>query len=252
MESFKGRLLRGEHAFGTMITAFDAPDMVRILKNSGLEWFFFDTESRYPNVDRMYALFGYARMVGMTGLIRIPEINKTEVFRAMDLGADGIVCPCVESADQARELVRLAKYAPLGERGVSVAGPHTEYKNQNFCSYMKAANENTILICQMESVAGIERVDDILAVEGIDGVLIGPNDLTQSMGIYGQLDHPDFLAMTDRVIEACKRHGKFSGIIAKDVKTLLSWREKGVTLLQWGSDVSLLSSKIKEGLAEIR
>jgi len=250
--NFKQRLLRGEPAFGTMITAFDSPELVRILKDCGLDWFFFDIESRYPNTDRMYSVFGYAKMLGITAFLRIPEANKTEVFRAMDMGVDGIVCPCVESVEQAKELVRLAKYAPMGQRGVSVAGPHTEYKARDFRSFMAEANENTILIAQMESVAGIERVDEILAVEGIDGVLIGPNDLTQDMGIYGQLDHPDFLALTDKVIDACKRHGKFAGIIAKDVKTLRKWQEKGVSLLQWGSDVAILSGKLREGMADAR
>ena len=250
--NFKQRLLRGEPAFGTMITAFDTPELVRILKDCGLDWFFFDIESRYPNTDRMYSVFGYAKMLGMTAFLRIPEANKTEVFRAMDMGVDGIVCPCVESVEQAKELVRLAKYAPMGQRGVSVAGPHTEYKTRNFAEFTVEANENTILIAQMESVAGIEKVDEILAVEGIDGVLIGPNDLTQDMGIYGQLDHPDFIALTDKVIDACKRHGKFAGIIAKDVKTLRKWQAKGVSLLQWGSDVAIMSSKLKEGMADAR
>lgn len=250
--NFKQRLLRGEPAFGTMITAFDTPELVRILKDCGLDWFFFDIESRYPNTDRMYSVFGYAKMLGMTAFLRIPEANKTEVFRAMDMGVDGIVCPCVESVEQAKELVRLAKYGPMGQRGVSVAGPHTEYKTRDFKQFMADANENTILIAQMESVAGIERVDEILAVEGIDGVLIGPNDLTQDMGIYGQLDHPDFIALTDKVIDACKRHGKFAGIIAKDVKTLRKWQVKGVSLLQWGSDVAILSSKLREGMADAR
>ena len=250
--NMKQRLLRGEPAFGTMITAFDTPEMVRILKDCGIEWFFFDTESRYPNPDRMYSIFGYAKMLGVTGFIRIPEVNKTEVFRAMDLGVDGIVCPCVETPEQAKELVRLAKYAPMGQRGVSVSGPHTEYKTRDFKQFMTEANENTILIAQMESVAGIERIDEILSVEGIDGVLIGCNDLSQDMGIYGQLNHPDFLTMTDRVIEACKRHGKFAGIIAKDVKTLRGWQEKGVSLLQWGSDVAIFASKVREGMADAR
>lgn len=248
----KERLLRGEYAIGTMITAFDTPEAVRILKNNGLEWFFFDIESRYPNTDRMYAIFGYAKMLGMTAFLRIPEANKTEVFRAMDMGVDGIVCPCVESPEQAAELVRLAKYPPMGQRGVAVAGPHTEYKNRDFRTVASEANRDTILIAQMESAAGIERVDEILAVEGIDGVLIGPNDLTMDMGIYGQLDHPDFIAMTDRVIDACRRHGKFAGIIAKDVKTLRGWQEKGVALLQWGSDVAIFASKVREGMADAR
>ena len=250
MSDLKIRLASGKPSFGTMISVFDAPDIVRILHNCGLEWFFYDSEHGHPNIDRLYGIFGYARLVGITGLIRIPEINKTEIFRAMDMGVDGIVCPNVESAEEARELVKLAKYAPLGERGVSMTRPHTGFRKVDAVSYMAQANNDTMIICQMETPKGISNLDTILEVEGIDGILIGPNDLTQSMGIFGQVDNAEYLAMVDKVIALCKKHNKFSGIPGKDINALKRWRDKGVQLLQWGSDVSLLMSKIREGLSE--
>ena len=250
MSDFKKQLANGKHTFGTMISVFDAPDIVRILHNCGLEWFFYDSEHGHPNIDRLYGIFGYARLVGITGLIRISEINKTEIFRALDMGVDGIICPNVESAEEAEELVRLAKYAPLGERGVSMTRPHTGFKKVNALTYMEQANNDTIIICQMESPKGINNLDTILAVEGVDGILIGPNDLTQSMGIFGQVDNAEYLEMVNSVIQMCKKHKKFSGIPGKDINDLKCWRDKGVQLLQWGSDVSLLMSKIREGLSE--
>lgn len=250
MHNLKERLKNGEYAYGTMISVFDTPDIVRILKNCGIEWFFYDGEHGYPNIDRLYGIFGYARLLGLPGLLRIPQINKTEIFRAMDMGVDGIVCPNVETVEEAKELVRLAKYAPRGERGVSLTRPHTGYHSIDALSYMEQANNDTMLICQMESPKGIGNLDAILDIEGVDGILVGPNDLTQSMGILKQLDNPEYLAMIDRIIELCKKHNKIVGIPGKDIKTLEYWRKKGVQLLQWGSDVSLLMSKIKEGLGK--
>lgn len=247
-ETFKERINSGEALYGTMLSMFDTPEMARILKEAGFDWFFFDTEHGYPNTDRLQALFAYAKMSGITGLIRISEINKTEVFRALDMGAAGIVCPNVETEEQARELVRLAKYAPLGERGVSMTRPHTGFRRLDAAAYMEEANRETVIVCQMESPLGVKNLDAILSVKGVDGVLIGPNDMTQSMGILNQLDHPEYLALVERVMETCSRHNKFSGISGKNLPALREYAKKGMRLLQWGTDISLLMDAIRSGL----
>lgn len=249
-EGLREKIKNGGAVYGTMVSIFDNPEISRILKNAGCEWFFFDTEHGYANIDRLYGIFGYAGMVGIPALLRIPEVNKTEVFRALDMGAAGIVCPNVESVEQAKELVRLAKYMPLGERGVSLTRPHTGYRKVNAAEYMEQANRDTLLICQMESPKGIDCLEEILKLEGIDGVLIGPNDLTCSMGIINQLDHPDYLANVEKVFQLCKKYDKIAGISGKDRKVLKHWESKGAQLLQWGTDVSLLMEKLKEGLLE--
>lgn len=242
------RLARNEAVYGTMVTIFDNPEIARVLREAGLDWFFYDGEHVYPNYERVTAMFAYGQMAGMPSLIRIPEISKTEVFRALDAGAAGIVCPNVETVEMARELVELAKYAPLGNRGVSMTRPHTAYKKLDAASYMEKANAGTILICQMESVRGVENLDAILRVDGVDGVLVGPNDLTQSMGIINQLEHPQYIALVEKVIALCQKHGKIPGISGKDLAVLRRWKEKGMRLLQWGTDVSLLMTAIRGGL----
>jgi len=248
LNNLKKKFEMGESAIGTMISVFDIPALVNILKNCGIEWFFYDAEHGYPNIDRLYSIFGYARFIGLPGLIRIPEISKTEILRAMDMGVDGIICSNVKTEIEAREIVRLSKYAPLGERGVSLTRPHTSYKQLDALSYMEKANNNTMIICQMESLDGVNNLDSILKVNAIDGVLIGPNDLTQSMGILNQLDHPKYLAVVSKIIDICKKNKKIIGMPSKNIKMLNYWKDKGVQLLQWGSDVSLLMSKIKEEL----
>jgi 2-dehydro-3-deoxyglucarate aldolase/4-hydroxy-2-oxoheptanedioate aldolase len=249
---FKNKISEGKAVYGTMVSIFDNPDISRILKNAGFEWFFFDCEHGYPNIDRLYAIFGYAKMAGITALIRIPQINKTEVFRALDMGASGIVCPNVENFDEARELIRLAKYAPMGERGVSMTRPHTEYRKIEAIQYMEQANKDTMIFCQIESLKGVNNLDSILRVDGVDGVLIGPNDLTQSMGIINQLNNPDYLKTVEQIIASCKKHDKIAGISGKDLKVLRYWESRGAQLLQWGTDVSLLMEKIRNGLEEFR
>ncbi len=248
--NFKERMRNGEAMIGTMLSVFDTPDIVRFMKNNGIEWFFYDAEHGYPNIDRLYGIFGYSKMLGLPGFIRIPEVNKTEIFRALDMGADGIVCPNVESVETARELVRLAKYAPMGERGVSLTRPHTCYEKINAREYMDRANAETVIICQMESPKGVAALEEILQIDGVDGVLIGPNDLSQSMGILNQLDNPEYLEAVDKILSLCKKYNKFSGMPNKDLKELEKWRNKGVQLLQWGTDVSIFTTMLRNNLCK--
>ena len=213
--AMKERLQNGETLFGTMVTAFDSPEIMRLIANAGLDWVFVDTESVYPSPERLGAMLGYAQLLGLPAVVRIPELRKAEVSRVLDLGAAGIICPDVRSAEEARELVRLAKYFPDGERGVALDRPHTGYQVSGTAEkiqYMQQANRNTILICQIESLPGLEHLEEIAAADGVDGLLIGPNDLSQAMGIFGQTDHPDFLAAVRRIMAA-----------AKAVTTKLNW-----------------------------
>ena len=248
----KQRLRAGEHVTGTMVTIFDHPEIAQIIKNCGFDYFFVDAEHGYLNYDRLSALLGYARLCEIPVFMRLSCISKTEIGRALDMGADGVICPNVETAEQAREIVRLSKYAPLGERGVSMTRPHTGYQKVNTPEFMKQANESLFVVCQTESMIGVNNIDAILSVEGVDGVLLGPNDLSQQMGIIGQLNHPDYIRAVDTVIEACKRHGKFCGNSSKELSGLDPWIAKGMQFNQWSSDVALYMRAASAGLAAWR
>jgi len=231
-----------------MITVFDSPEIMRLISNAGLDWVFIDTESVSPDPTRLGAMLGYAQMIDLPGVVRIPEICKTEVTRVLDLGAAGIICPDVRSPKEARELVRLSKYFPEGERGVALERPHTRYNLSNFTDkahYMRAANEKNMLICQIESLSGLEHVDEIVSVPGIDGLLIGPNDLTQSMGIFGQTEHPDFLAAVRRIIQAANAHGKYVGMSCGSVAACSQWAAIGIRFFQVGTDVTLYTGALQ-------
>ena len=245
----KKRLEDGNTLIGTMVTAFDSPETMRLIFNAGLDWVFIDTESVYPDPARLGVMLGYAQMLGLPGVVRIPEICKTEVSRVLDLGAVGIICPDVRSADEARELVRLSKYYPQGERGVALERPHTRYQvsdRPGKIQYMQTANQETLLICQIESTSGLEQVDAIASVPGIDGLLIGPNDLTQSMGIFGQTEHPDFLAAVRRIIQAANTHGKYVGMSCGNIAACRQWAALGVRFFQVGTDASLYAGALRE------
>lgn len=231
-----------------MVMAFDSPDIMRMIANAGMDWVFLDTESADPDPARLGTMLGYAQMAGLPAVVRIPEVCKTEVGRVLDLGAAGIICPDVRSAAEARELVRLARYYPEGERGVALDRPHTRYSVSGAADkmrYMEAANRKLMLVCQIESLPGLEHLDEIAAVPGVDGLLIGPNDLTQAMGIFGQTEHPDFLAAVRRIIRAAETHGKYVGMSCGSAAACVPWAEMGVRFFQVGTDVSLYTGALR-------
>ncbi|MDK2811407.1 MAG: hypothetical protein PWR27_2116, partial [Petroclostridium sp.] len=247
------RLKKGESIIGTMVTVFDNPDIVKMLKVCGFDLFIVDSEHGYMDYSKVAGLFGIARAIGIAGLVRIPEVKREVVLKYMEMGADGILLPNTETVEQARALVEYAKYYPMGNRGVSLLRAHTSYeKIPSAVEYMKKANEETILMVQIESPKGVENVGKILDIEGIDAAFIGPNDLSQSMGIMGQTDNPMFIEAVDKVITAAKERNKFSGIHMMSAAALEPWINKGMTLNLWANDVVMLMNAAREGLSQLK
>jgi 2-dehydro-3-deoxyglucarate aldolase/4-hydroxy-2-oxoheptanedioate aldolase len=251
--NIKERLARGEQVLGTMVTVFDNPEIGKILKVCGFDFFIVDCEHGhfdYQSVGNMAAL---AREAGMPMLMRIPEARREVVLKYMEMGATGLLLPNTETVEQAKALVEYSKYYPLGNRGVSLLRGHTGFeKVESATGYMKRSNDENILMVQIESPKGVENVDGLLAVEGIDAAFIGPNDLSQSMGIMGQTDHPRYIEAVDCVIATAKARGKYSGIHLMSAAALEPWMAKGMTLNLWANDVTLMMNAAKDGLAKLK
>jgi 2-keto-3-deoxy-L-rhamnonate aldolase RhmA len=255
MSNLKTRLKNGESVIGTMVTIFDNPDIVKMLKVSGFDYFIVDCEHGSMDYSKVAGLFGMARAIGLPGLVRIPEVKREVVLKYMEAGAAGILLPNTETVEQAKALVDYSKYAPMGNRGVSLLRAHSDYeKVDSAVEFMKRSNEETILMVQIESPIGVENIGDLLDIEGIDAAFIGPNDLSQSMGIMGQLEHPMFVGALEKVISAAKERNKFAGIHIMYGKTALlpKWIDKGMTLNLWTNDVEMLMNSGKEGLDKLR
>lgn len=251
-DNLKARLQQGECVLGTMITIFDNPEIAKILKVCGFDYFIVDCEHGGFNYSAVANILALARETGIAGLVRVPEAKREVVLKFMEMGAAGLLLPNTDTPEQARALVEYSKYLPMGKRGVSLLRPHTGFeKIESAARYMQDNNADTLLMAQVESPLSVQNVEAILDVEGIDAVFIGPNDLSQNMGIYGQYTHPDFLAALDRVIGAARKRGKFSGIHLMSSAGLLPWIEKGMRLNLCGNDVDLLMKAAKQTIAEV-
>ena len=247
----KERLRRGEQVLGTMVTTFASPDIARILKNCGFDFFIVDCEHGAFTTREVANIIAEARGIGMSALVRIPEMRREHALKFMEMGASGLLLPNTETAEQARMLVDCAKYAPMGHRGVSLSRPHTDFMKVDGQSYMRKSNDETILMCQIESRLGVENVEDILATPGIDVGFIGPNDLTQDYGLLGQFTHPDIVAAIERVIAAARRHGKWAGAHFGGAEPLKPWLKRGMKMNMWNSDNGLLALGAA-GIRELR
>jgi 2-dehydro-3-deoxyglucarate aldolase/4-hydroxy-2-oxoheptanedioate aldolase len=170
----------------------------------------------------------------------------------LDAGAMGIMVPMVETAAQAQQIASWCRYRPEGVRGVAFGMPHDDYGGGDVVRKLKEANDRTLVIALIETAAGIANAEAIMAVDGIDIGWLGHFDLTNSMGIPGQFEHPYFLAAVDRLIAACRAHGKPAGVLAESVEAAEAWRTRGFRVVAYGTDISLLQQSLRDGLTRLR
>lgn len=241
MASLKERLRNGEQVLGTMVTTFASPDIAKILQVCGFDFLIVDCEHGSFTTREVANIIAVARGIGMPALVRIPEMRREHALKFMEMGASGLLLPNTESAEQAKMLVDCTKYAPLGHRGVSLSRPHTDFKKVSGATYMPQANDETILMCQIESRKGVENVEEIIAVDGIDVAFIGPNDMTQDYGILGQFEHPEIVAAFERIVAAAQSNGKWAGAHFGGAAPLKPWLKKGMQINMWNSDNGLLA-----------
>ncbi len=241
MSHIKTRLRNGEQVLGTMVTTFASPDIAKILKTCGFDFLIIDCEHGAFTTREAANIIAVSRSIGLSALVRIPEMRREHALKFMEMGASGLLLPNTETADQARMLVDCTKYAPMGHRGVSLSRPHTDFEKVDGLTYMAQSNDQTLLMCQIESRRGVENVEDIVAVPGIDVAFLGPNDLSQDYGLLGQFTHPDIVAAFERVIEAARKHGKWSGVHFGGSAPLKPWLQRGMTINMCNSDNGLLA-----------
>ncbi|MCL6507239.1 MAG: hypothetical protein K6T59_09450 [Bryobacteraceae bacterium] len=245
-------LRRGSIPVGHMVSEFATRGMARILEAAGADFALIDMEHSGVDLERVADLLAWFRATSVTPLVRVPQGLYHFVARVMDAGALGVMVPNVESAEQARAIVRAAKYAPLGARGVGLGVAHTDYQLPDPVSYFREANEATMVLCQIESVAGLEEVEEIAAVEGVDVVWVGHFDLTQSLGIPGQFEHPRFRDALAAVVAAARRYGKAAGIQPGSLEQARQWLALGFSIVSFTNDVTLYRDTLRQTLTWLR
>ena len=201
----------GRLKVGTFVVEFSTPGIGQLLKAAGCEFVLLDMEHSGFGFDTVKQMLRYMQAGDMPAIVRVPSREYHHAARAMDMGAEGIMLPMVGSAAAARELLSYVKYAPDGERGVALQIAHDRYAPGPVQKKLRDANERCTFVALIETAEGVENADEIAAIEDVDILWIGHFDLSVSMGIPGQFDHPDFKAAVARVVRAAKKHNKSLG-----------------------------------------
>ena len=250
--SVKRRLQSGEVSLGTFVFEFDTTGISRIAGQAGAEFVIYDMEHTGWSVETIRTLIATTPPNGPVPMVRVPAVEYHFIARVLDMGAMGLMFPMVESVEQAELIVQSAKYPPTGGRGAAFGIAHDDYDGSDIHATIKSANNEQLLIAQIETKAGLENIEAIAAVEGIDVLWIGQFDLSSSLGIPGQFDHQLFQDAIDRVQAVCKKHNKSAGFMALSVDEARMLIERGFTAIAYGGDLWLYQQALRSGLKAIR
>jgi len=231
---------------GAMIFEFFSPGIPIILKNAGCEFVIFDMEHGGLSLEQFKVLATISNSNQISPLIRIPEVSYNYVARALDLGASGIMAPMVNTAEEAMKVVKSSKYPPEGIRGAGFGFAHDNYNNQNPLKYIKKANDELINIIQIETKYGLENVESIAAIDGVDCLWVGHFDLTNFLGIPGDFTSSIYLDAIKRVVDAGKINKKSLGIMVNNNGELEMYSEVGFNMIAVGTEMNILSRSISQ------
>jgi 2-dehydro-3-deoxyglucarate aldolase/4-hydroxy-2-oxoheptanedioate aldolase len=248
MTDFRKRVRRRETLIGPLLT-LGAPEVAEIFALLGFDWVWIDLEHTPLSHERAQQLIQAA--AGRTAtIVRVPWNDAVHIKRALDLGCDGVIVPQVKTADEARLAVAAAKYPPAGVRSVGIA--RAQQYGLTLQDYVLGANDRVAVILQIEHIDALPHMGEILAVPDVDALLVGPYDLSASMGRPGEIGHADVVAAINSIAKACQDRQVAWGAFAPDVTSATARMAQGATLMAVGTDTMHLWRGARAALSELR
>jgi 2-dehydro-3-deoxyglucarate aldolase len=247
-DTFRSRLKNGEQLLGTMVT-LSTPSTAEILADLGYDWLFIDGEHGPLETSEVLGIL-QAVSHKTACIVRVPVAEEAPIKKMLDLGAHGIIAPQVNTPDQAADVVRFSRYAPIGSRGVGLARAHGY--GMRFQEYVESANEQISVIVQAEHAKAVENIEAIVQVEGIDAVLLGPYDLAASLGKMGQVDDPVVTDAIEHITKTCLAANIPLGMFGVTAAAVKPYIERGYTLIVAGVDTLFVGAGGKRTLSELR
>jgi 2-keto-3-deoxy-L-rhamnonate aldolase RhmA len=245
----KKRLADGKTLLGTWITIGHA-DVPDILEEAGFDWFVFDMEHAPLGPESVSGLVQVLDPSVTCPLVRVGAVEQYLVKSALDLGAHGIVCPLINSAEEARRAVSFAKYPPMGIRGVAPRKA-ADY-GSTFSDYIRTANDATVVVAQIETRQALSSLDDIVSTPGVDVAFVGPTDMTMSLGLADDRGNPKVVDALKQVVRSCSRHDRAPGVLAASPEEAVRDVSLGFRFIGLGSDVRFLTAGAREFLRSVR
>lgn len=250
----KAGIMRGEPQIGTWLTMVRNPSILALMKAAGLDFARVDMEHTGLTMETIADMATLARALDFPIAVRPPRANREWITRLLDVGVWNLHCPQVENADHAAEIVGAARYAPRGLRGNGGLGPMTDFETGLTVAERRAfANEQVFVTVMFETGAAFKDLDRIAAMDGIDALTLGPQDLAQDLGVYGTPDQVRVLdEKRDLILAAARKHGKTCAMLCSTAAEVRKWREAGALLLAYSSDVDVLHSGFSKAMSELK
>jgi 4-hydroxy-2-oxoheptanedioate aldolase len=247
----KKALKEGKTVYGSFVQ-ISSPAVVEILAHAGFDFVIIDTEHASFSMETAETLVRAAQLHDICPVIRVTDNDPSKIMRALDTGAYGVHIPHVSSRSDAEAIVKAARYAPEGERGACPYVRAADYSAFNQEQYFSIANENTLVIALIEGIDGVNNIDEILSVPGIDVIFLGPYDLSQSLGLIGQIDHPRVMEELSKVISKAQSKNIVVGTFVDTLERAYRWQNLGAQFIAYSLDVGLLLNGSREAVLKLK
>lgn len=239
MKNLKKRIKQGETLNGCWIN-LGSSVTAEIVGLAGFDWVLIDLEHGAGGEKDVLFQLQALEHTPSAPIVRVESSDRQRIHRVLDLGAEGIMCPRITNATEAKEVVSGLHYPPEGSRGVAKMVRATGF-GKNFSGYSKEAKDNIVGIVQIETIEVLDHLDDIASLEGVDVLFIGPADLSMAMGIFGQFDHPLFKEAISSTVNAAKKAGKATGILLFNPEDYTTYHKMGIRMIACGADATFVA-----------
>jgi 2-keto-3-deoxy-L-rhamnonate aldolase RhmA len=250
----KDKLARGEVVASMTVRMVRSTEIVRIAKTAGFDMLYIDLEHSPLSIESTSQICLACLDLGLMPAVRVPANTPEYIGRVLDAGALGIIAPHIRSAAEAREVVKATKFPPQGERGNAAPLPHLHYRSFAAADMVQAMNDASMVIVQFESAQALDHAEEIVAIDGVDIVLIGLNDYLADIGLAGQYDHPKVRDCYRRTIDACRKYGKHCGVggLASRPDLIAEYVRLGARYVSSGTDIAFLLGGASERAKQIQ
>lgn len=250
-KSLRQRVLAGDTVLGSMMFELLSPGIPQLLVLAGAEYVIYDMEHTGTSLETIKAQIAYCRGLPIAPMARVPRAEYHFLARALDIGCHGVMIPMVENEAQARAIVEATHYPPRGRRGAAFGFAHDDYAAGDPKAKMRTADARTLVIAQIETERGLEQVEAIAAVDGIDVLWVGHFDLTNFLGIPGEFDNPTYVKAVERIVAAGRKNKKGLGFMAASADWARQYKKLGFNMLAAGPDQALLMAGVSGILASV-
>jgi 2-dehydro-3-deoxyglucarate aldolase/4-hydroxy-2-oxoheptanedioate aldolase len=245
-------LRQGGTAVGTMVADFRSPEVAAVLASAGFDFLIIDNEHGPYDLETDHEIIRHARKCGIDAFVRVPDAQYHLIARTLDIGAEGVMVPRVEERATVEEIVAAVKYPPVGRRGYGVRSIITDREPVSMPEAIEFLNANTLIIIQIETARAVENVADLVSVPGVDVALIGPADLSVSLGVPGESEHPKMIEAIQRVVDACQKAGVAASAHLGSVEQLGFWHQRGMRCLVCSTDSGFMHAAARECASALR